>query len=714
MRYLQIFSTLCFTPLRLAFIGLLPMSAVTASAQAPKINVLFPDGGRIGTTVEVELRGSALSGAEQLVVNTPSVTGEVERWGARVDEKSKPLFQSKCGSCHELRSPSNRSMTPAQWASTVDRMVKVRQAPISAGESESISRYLQDLAKAGKVTARLKIAPDAKPGLYEVRAITSRGVSTAGLFEVGALPEVVGANGRVEDAQRVALPCIANGSLAGNAERHYFRFTAKSGTRLIFDLKAFRFDERTQLFFNPQLRLLAPTGKELVENHGYYSLDPLLDWTCQADGDYVLEVRDMLGRGNPGNVYRLSMGSLPFDMVVFPPAVKVGKASEVRLIGQNMPSGGKPATISAQSRSGVCTVFTEAGPERVVATDYPIHRDDDPKGAATTLPAGFAGRTSKSGEAGTFALQGLGTFEFEIFAERLGSTGELRAAVLDAKGRPIATVNGDNRAQVKLEAGKSYSLKVEQTSNTDDGQHVYYVEARPLGPTLRLMVRPDEISLRPGTSVAAEVVLVRRDRIDGAITVAVEDLPAGVTAREISIPPDRQVGRVILVVAPDTKPSVRPIRFVGRGKGPDGAVTAVAEAQEVYLYNNQPRYLDRAECVASVGGEPDFTASLAGETVLKLPSRRVFPVKVRVDRKAGFKAPVIVRLIGLPPGWVANQETMAGDKSEITLNVRPDGQNTAPFIKRDAALGPWTALVEAVADDLPFVVAEVTVTAEDK
>ena len=45
-----------------------------------------------------------------------------------------------------------------------------------------------------------------------------------------------------ESAQRVTLPCVANGSLAANAERHYYRFSAKRGERLVFDLKAFRFD----------------------------------------------------------------------------------------------------------------------------------------------------------------------------------------------------------------------------------------------------------------------------------------------------------------------------------------------------------------------------------------------------------------------------------------------------------------------------------------
>src|SRR5258706_11541153 len=52
------------------------------SAQAPKINVLFPNGGKGGTTVEVQLRGAALAGAEKRVVNGAGGVREADRGGA--------------------------------------------------------------------------------------------------------------------------------------------------------------------------------------------------------------------------------------------------------------------------------------------------------------------------------------------------------------------------------------------------------------------------------------------------------------------------------------------------------------------------------------------------------------------------------------------------------------------------------------------------------
>ena len=131
------------------------------------------------------------------------MSGTVDPGGVKVDETFKAVWQNKCASCHELRSPSNRSMTPAQWAATVDRMVKVRQAPLSADEQNKVTQYLTGLARAGKVTAQLKIAPDALPGLYEMRVATPKGISTVGLFEVGRLPEILA----VSKQARTAASC---------------------------------------------------------------------------------------------------------------------------------------------------------------------------------------------------------------------------------------------------------------------------------------------------------------------------------------------------------------------------------------------------------------------------------------------------------------------------------------------------------------------------
>ncbi len=283
--------------------------ASMASAQTPQIAGVFPAGAKAGRTVEVVLRGGNLQGAKKLLITGEmGVSAEVQPGGAPADEALRPLVQSKCTSCHELRTPDNRTMTSEQWAATVERMITQRSAQLSTDDKDKVTKYLQAKARAGVITAKVTVADQAAPGPRELRLVTDAGVSTAFTFEVGDLPETLAAepNSKLTEAQKIQLPTTVNGTLANAAERDYFSFTAKKGETYTFDLKAFRLSELTAQFFNPVLYLYDSKGKELTKNLGSSDLDPALTWTAPADGDFTLLVRDMLWHGNPASIYRLS------------------------------------------------------------------------------------------------------------------------------------------------------------------------------------------------------------------------------------------------------------------------------------------------------------------------------------------------------------------------------------------------------------------------
>ncbi|MXY99551.1 hypothetical protein F4Y93_02480, partial [Candidatus Poribacteria bacterium] len=82
----------------------------------PRLNSLFPAGGQPGTTVEIAIQGADLDDPHEVIIEGESgITAELHPAGGEVDNTHKPVFEANCGQCHELRSPSNRSMTPAQW-----------------------------------------------------------------------------------------------------------------------------------------------------------------------------------------------------------------------------------------------------------------------------------------------------------------------------------------------------------------------------------------------------------------------------------------------------------------------------------------------------------------------------------------------------------------------------------------------------------------------
>jgi len=703
-----------------------------AGAQQPRINTLFPIGGRAGETVDVEIRGSGLAGADKLVVLGKGVSGSVDPADIKVDETNKVVFQSKCSSCHELRSPANRSMTPAQWASTVDRMVRVRQAPLSADETAKVTQYLTALARAGKITAKVQIAKDTLPGLYEIRVATPKGISTAGLFEVGHLPELMAVNNKMEQPLPVSLPCVVNGSMVSNAERNFFKFSAKKGTRYVFDLKAFRYNLLTQEFFNPNLRLYDATGKQLVENHGYFDLDPLIDWSCPADGDYTLEVRDLLGRGNPGDVYRLAMGVVPYDTAIFPVAATAGSKFTATVVGRNLEN--RPSfQVEAPTHPGIVTVNSPMGPQSLLVTNYPVVLADAKSASPTNLPAALTGRIASEGQSENFTVQGNGRFEFNVYATRLGAPSRVRVSIKNDKGGVIANAGFvgrndgirqtelDGRAVADLQTGKTYTVSVEVPKQKDEDPEsdgsgpafVYCIEARPAASSLECVVRSSNISIRPGMATPVEIVLARREGITGDVTVTPTNLPAGVTATPAIIQPDRNRGWVILTANGNATPSEQPMEFTATGKSAAGDVTVRAIPQEIYRVNNQPRYLKREDCVAAVRGKMDFTASLVDNGPIRVRPKKGVEVKVLIDRKEGFRGPLVVQIDGLPLGWVANQEGVGPDQKEVTLIVRPDGNNRQPFLQRDATWTGIHAMVIVTQEEFDFVVATPLVVKAD-
>lgn len=680
------------------------MLCTRGQAQIPRINTFFPIGARAGSTVEVEVRGSSLEGANVLLVHGKGVSGTLLAGSAKVDEANKPVWQSKCAGCHELRSPANRSLTPGQWASTVERMVKLRAAPLTADEASKVSQYLVAAARAGRVSAQVTVAPDTLPGIYEIRVATPRGVSSPSFFEVGNLPEVMASAGTPELAQPVTLPCIVNGCFMATGERHYLKFSAKKGERSIFNLKAFRYNATNQFFFSPDLRLYdTATGKQIVENHGYFDMDPLIDWVCPADGSYTLEVRDLLGRPNPASVYRLSMGRLAYDSVLSPPAGQVGTTISAAVAGKALEGLSPGYSLPVQAEPGIYSAPSPFGPQPFYASPFPVVRDDA-KGVGakpTMLPAAFTGAISKPGGGDSFSVQGSGTYEFEGYAGRLSSPLALSVALVKSDGGAIASFGNDGRMTARLESGQTYQLRVANATGQGGPNMVYAIEARPARPGLECVVRPENVTIRPGVGFAAMVTLTRRDGIEGDVTVTAEDLPAGVTVTPAVFPPDRNTAWLQFTAAAGAAQAEKPIHVYVSGHGPLGEVKALATPQEEFRLINNITYRNWSDVTVSVRGQSDFSLEFVSprEPILVHP-RKAALVKVRIKRREGFAGNVTVYLSGLPQGWVANQEATTGN--ELTLTVRPDGNDTNPFLKRDPKWSPILTTLEGSSDEFRF------------
>lgn len=656
--------------------------ALAQSQTLPRIASLYPPGAQAGQTVEVSIRGGGLEGAREVLVDGKGLSIQLNSASVKVDPADQKVFTAKCGLCHELRGPSNISRTAEQWVATVDRMIKDRGAPIEAADRARIVNYVQAAARASAgLTAKISIAGDAEPGRRELRIVGANGTSTVFPFEVTRRTEAleVEPNNEIAKAPAVRPPLTVNGQV-GQSDQDCFAFTAKKGERLVFECSAYRLREANQDNFYPVLYLYDEKGAELAKNTGYFSIDPLIDWTAPADGKYVIAIRDMLYRGSPSSVYRLTIGSFPYGTFLYPAGGRRGQAIEATLRGENMAASTLRIPLDGKLPVGVREVPTPHGLFKVVVGDAPEFTEaPEQKMQAVTLPVSINGRLDSGPQdrySFTVSEEQLGAYAFEMFADRIDSPVAGRITLLDSRGRSVASNSGgrrslDPRIDYNFTKAGEYTLVVEDESGKYGPSSVYRIHATAATPDFQASISPDAPNVGPGSSVLLPIRIRRRVGVEGPITIVFPELPKGVTASPTAIQPDQNQEFVVLTAAPDAPVGsyriVRPIaRMVVGGKTIEREITP----NEVYLINNNQQPVPRRTMVVTVAGAPDWSATV--EPPSAPVSRDSGPVEVKVKlNRNGSNRDMPFAIVGVPQGIQAPRSLLfRKGQSEMTFTLR--------------------------------------------
>lgn len=186
-------------------------------------------------------------------------------------------------------------------------------------------------------TFRVSCGPDVPLGLHDVRVFDAYGVSNPRALVVGDRPEAIEVepNNAHTEAKPIALNTTLFGEIATPTDIDCFIFEGKKGQRLFFDVQAEQIDSP----LDPTIRLLSASGKEVGESRDVFGADPLLDVTLPADGQYVIKIHDAVYGGSPHHVYRLTVHDGPLVDAVLPLAIKPGDSSTVTLIGRGLGAG---------------------------------------------------------------------------------------------------------------------------------------------------------------------------------------------------------------------------------------------------------------------------------------------------------------------------------------------------------------------------------------
>ncbi len=406
--------------------------------------------------------------------------------------------------------------------------------------------------------ATLEIAADAVPGRREIRLLGDRvGLTNMVYFSVGTLPEVVEDVSR--ETLPVTLPSVVNGRIHPDTDSDRYEFTATAGQTVVLLARAQAIDSHGQGknygFVDLDLRLLDARGKVLAESRDALGLDPLIEFRAPADGTYTAVVEHVLYRGYPQAVYRLVLADVPVPISLFPPGVRRGETAVARLFGP-LTDGNANVTLDGSlaplpwawtghplSAGGVDLPFVIGdGPELVE------NEPNDDASSAVPLPLGATAnaRFDRAGDSDWFRLDVTepGPIEVTTLAHRwLRSPVDTTIEIRDASGKLLAGNDDgfpieymslhdieppDSRAVFRVDQPGPCFVRVFDGTGTSGDRAVYRLTARPARPDFQLQAYPDGVPVwGPGSTAAVVVKVLREHDLDEDIELTIEGLPEG-------------------------------------------------------------------------------------------------------------------------------------------------------------------------------------------
>lgn len=490
--------------------------AQSVGLPAPRLLTTMPMGGQVGTQVAVTISGEHLEDADQLVFSDPRITA------------SRKL---------------NTSGMP------------------------EADQYV------------VSIAADCPTGLYESRIVTRLGISSSRTFCVGSLPEVVQTTPNTSLATAMPLPLnsICNGVMTQRAVDHY-QFEARMGQRLIVDCATRGIDSK----LDAVVIVADAAGRDLlVERRG-----GVLDFKVPADGKYVVKVHELTFKGGPAFYYRLRLEELPLEA----PIVRMPSTKPVNSF--SWPPQGLPDVASV----------TEVEPN-----------NDRKQAQKITLPCDVAGAFYPAADVDTFEFEAKkgDVWWVEVASERFGlptdpailvqhiareGDGEKLTDVAEFSdipspvkvssngyaydGPPYNAGTSDILGKLEIKQDGLHRLQISDLfgGTRNDPRNVYRLVIRKAAPdfavvawALHMELRNGDrnavskpLALRGGSTMALEVVAIRRDGFQGEIDLQMENLPEGVTAQGLKIPAGQSRGLMLVTANQNAPRAVGGATFSGR------------------------------------------------------------------------------------------------------------------------------------------------------
>jgi hypothetical protein len=490
-----------------------------------------------------------------------------------------------------------------------------------------------------RVRMRVEVARDARIGRYPFRIVTPQGISNALVLDVtehAVVAEPDGPHDDPETAIAVArIPAVYAGRIARRGETDYYALEAKAGETLTFEaisgLPSIGAPGGNAQGFDPKLQVFEQSGswfdskrwnRIAANDEPLWVIGRLTDahlaHRFARSGRYLLRIEAFSGQGGPDYGYQLRI--VPGDAPLSTPAatasweersysrrLSADRLAELAVRGGKLASE-KPIPSYPAAPDSANARLRVAGPSAAPSPEPPV----------LSIPAALEGTISSAGEARRARFRVDSPVDIAIEIEAPAAAPPLFNPIvrlLDAAGAEVATNIFAGRGactgaltksqQVKtlvaLRDAGEYTIEVrDATSDLGGADFCFRVLIRPQVPHVgNVRIEEDRVNLAPGEAKTVRVAFDREEDFRGAVAVAAESLPAGVSLvagadyePDKDSPParanrERYVPRneravVVFTASPDAPPTRAPqvVRLVVRPVV-DGKTGAILAAREI-------------------------------------------------------------------------------------------------------------------------------------
>lgn len=576
---------------------------------------------------------------------------------------------------------------------------------------------------------KLTVAADVPAGTYDVRAVGRFGVTNPRLLSIThGLQDVteVEPNNAADKAQSITINSAVNGQSDGNNQDLY-RLTLKQGQRVVMDVQSARLDTE----MDPTLVLFGPNGQQLASNSDYYGRDPLIDFLAPADGDYLIEVRDLTYRG--GYPYRLVVSNQPHIENVFPRAVQAGQTVELTVLGQNLGAGSEPSPwklgdLSLEMRklpitgstnilptgayrflehasqhsvlptAATCTLIGEqiaplnANPQIMLVTDSPTSVEAEPndtkeQAQALTLPAILSARFDRERDVDWYTFETDdkgGAYGFDVYCERIAGRADPYLAVTDEKGNMagslddfghrIASFDGhlrDPSGSINLAPKTRYRVMVKDAYGRGGARYQYVLSVRKPQPDFFVA------SMQPGNNMAGTTIWQGGTEQLDIVVHAKDGFTDSIQVTAEGLPPglhaapltitSNQRGTLVLWADDNAAPWTGPVKLFATAKV--GETTLRREVRAFCRVYNQVGSRETRDHVFAVRERAPFKLSVEPERITVEAGQKA-DVKLRLVRHwSDFKNAVNFQPLNFPGQFQLGNGTIAADQTELSISI---------------------------------------------